>query len=305
METPRKIIRRSIFTFLQNYLFFTASPSLLILPFSIAILLSQSVLPFEIIEFRLSSLFDSAGFPPNSPFFSFLSLKLSETLSSSVLTLPFAISFFLFAKSSIIHALSDQKTSFSSTLSLHSPLLITHLWNSLLMISANSAAFSLFFLAFNLVPSTPNSTFFLTIGGAVLYSVIVANALMISNLALIVSGMENSSGYLAILKACVLIKGKASTALILALPLNLCLAATEALFQYRVSRNRNPCNSLLVFEGLLIGYLYSILLVLDTIVGCMFYNNCKSFLGTEEELYYYRIEIAEEAKDLKFQEITM
>lgn len=110
--------------------------------------------------------------------------------------------------------------------------------------------------------------------------------------------MDGCGGYLAILKACVLIGGRTSTALFLALPVNLALAGVEALFQYRVVRGYHLAekpNSSLALEGLFIAYLYSILLVLDTIVSCMFFKSCKmGCLIEHDDRYSYSIEIGEE-----------
>lgn len=83
---------------------------------------------------------------------------------------------------------------------------------------------------------------------------------------------------MAILKACVLIRGRTSTALSLALPLNFGLAAIEALFQFRVVRAFNVdgnFGSSMVFEGIFIAYLYSIVAVLDTVVSCLFFKSIK------------------------------
>jgi hypothetical protein len=71
---------------------------------------------------------------------------------------------------------------------------------------------------------------------AVVYSIILANVIIICNLALVISGMERFGGYLAILKACVMIRGRASTALSPTLAVNIALAGVEALFQYRIVR---------------------------------------------------------------------
>lgn len=109
---------------------------------------------------------------------------------------------------------------------------------------------------------------------------------------------RRTSGYLAILKACVLIRGRTSTALSLALPGNLLLAGVEALFQYRILRiYRHGRNFDLSMgsEGVLIAYLYSISVVLDTVVSCIFYKSCNtSCLMEQEGRYSYQIEIPEE-----------
>ncbi|XP_068654001.1 uncharacterized protein [Aristolochia californica] len=284
MEISRKTIRRSIHDFLRHYHHFT-SAALIIFPVSSAILLSQPFLSssplFRSIHSRLWSLFQSAGFPPTSPFFSLLNLKLSQTLSSSLFTLPLTLSFLLVAKSYIITTLSS--TPHSSCLHLYRPLLLTHVCNSFILFSANSTALSLLFLAFNsfeaLGITSTNFFLFLSAAGAVLYSIILANALVVCNLALIVAGMENCGGHRAILWSGVLIRERAATALSLTIPTNLTLAVVEALFQYRVVKAyyESPKFHLsFLCEATLIAYIYSLILVLDTVIGCTFYRSCIS-----------------------------
>ncbi|KAM4106985.1 hypothetical protein ACB094_04G107600 [Castanea mollissima] len=312
MAKTTKIIRKSIYTFLQNYHYFTSTAILFALPFSASILLSQAYVPFSsaallpAIHNRLSLLFDAAGFPP-SEFFSILNLKLSQTIFSSILTLPFTLTFLLITKAAIIQALNQNKPaltppSLSSVLTLYCPLLLTYICNSFFILAANATVFSLLFLAFNFLEgfsfSSPNFLLFLSAAGAVLYSIVLANAFIICNLALVLSGMERCGGYMAILKACVLIRGRASTALSLALPVNLALAAVEALFQYRVVRAYHfseKFGSPSALEGILIAYLYSISIVLDTVVNYMFCRSCKTGSWIEQEgRHSYWIEFAEE-----------
>lgn len=103
---------------------------------------------------------------------------------------------------------------------------------------------------------------------------------------------------MAILKACVLIRGRTSTALTLAVPVNLVLAAIEALFHYRVVRafhTGDVTSFPMASEGILIAFLYSTFVVLDTVVSCMFFKSCKTGSLVEQEgRHSYRIEIAEE-----------
>ncbi|KAM5570823.1 hypothetical protein ABKV19_011462 [Rosa sericea] len=292
MGKATKILRRSIHTFLQHYQHFTSIVALIAFPFSVSVLISQAIVPssstsslFPTIHNRLQSLFDAAGFPPSSQFFTILTQKLSQTISSSIFTLPFTLTFLLITKASIIQALNFHKNpSFSSALSLYPAILITHLCNSLLILSANATVFSLLFIAFNFLEGfgfsdSPKTLLFLSASGAVLYSIVLANALIICNMALVLSGTEKSGGYLTILKACLVIRGRTSTALFLALPVSLGLAAIEALFQYRVVRAyqfEGKLGSSMVLEGVFIAYLYSILVVLDTIVSFMFFKSCKT-----------------------------
>ncbi|XP_040987637.1 uncharacterized protein LOC121235354 [Juglans microcarpa x Juglans regia] len=290
-ETSSKIIRRSVYTFLQRYHYFTSTAALLAFPFSVSVLLSQAYVPssstlLPTIYNRLRTLFDAAGFPSSLEFFTVLNQKLSETIFSSILTLPFTLTFLLITKASIIQALKQNKPTFpptfSSVLTLYNPLLLTHFCNSLLILSVNATLFFLLFFAFNCFQgfgfSSPNFLLLLSAAGTVLYSIILANAIIVCNLAMVVSGIERCGGYMTILKACVLMRGRTSTALSLALPINMALAAVEALFQYRIVRAYHFAEKLgssMVFEGIFIAYLYSIFVVLDTIVNCMFFKSCK------------------------------
>ncbi|KAL1814775.1 hypothetical protein ACET3Z_017349 [Daucus carota] len=298
METTGKIIRSSIYIFLSNYHYFTIS-AILALPFSASVLLSQALIPSSTllppIQIRLQALLNAAGLPSSSEIFNIFSLKLSQTITSTVLVLPFTFSFLILAKASVIKALSQQKPSqikIFSFISILNPIFSTQIWTSLLILSANATSFSILTIAYNFLDlykllSTSTSIVLFSAAAALLYSIILANAFVISNLALVLSGMETKGGYISLLKACVLIKGRNSKAISLALPLNLALAAIEALFQYRavavLSSNGFP-NFSMTLECIVIAYLYSIFIVLDTIISCMFFKSCKTaFFGRRSE----------------------
>ncbi|KAL0692199.1 hypothetical protein Bca4012_059379 [Brassica carinata] len=290
MEDPSKIMRRSIHTFLQNYDRATTAAAL-VLPFSAALLLSQAFFSSSSsFHVRLNTLFNGAGISTSLDLFNMLSFKLSQTLSSSLLTLPFSLTFFLFSKAYVIKLLSDTHDSV-----YYLPLLKTHVCNSFLLLSVTSSAFALFLIA------SRNSYTIFSLASALIYSIILANATVISNLALVSSTSSSSSGgYTAILKACLLIRGRASTALALALPTNLGLAGVEALFQYRVVRSyykEDRDIALIAIEGTFIAYLYALFLVLDTIVNFLFYQSClknveDQKIGREDE-YSIKIQICE------------
>ncbi|KAL6013669.1 hypothetical protein ACLOJK_004167 [Asimina triloba] len=311
MEKPEKIIRRSVHMFLKKYNHFTWIAVFLLSPFSASVLLSQALpysLPLlQVIHSRLLLLFDAAGFPSSSQLFSILKLKLSQTITSSVLILPFTFFFLLSAKASIIQALQSTpllhgRVFISSVLQLYHSLLLTYVCNCIVIIAANASAFALSFLIFNCLDafgfSSPYILLLISATSGVLYSIILANAIVICNMAIVVSGMENCSGYTAILRACALIQGKAATAVALALPSNLGFAAIEALFMVRVVKAYQQFNQFslsLASEAVLIAYLYSIFVVLDTVMGCMFYKSCKS--GSQSSKFKYKIDSIEEKYD--------
>ncbi|XP_031491841.1 uncharacterized protein LOC116258681 [Nymphaea colorata] len=296
METTT-IVRRSVHLFLQHYQFFTTVAAFLFFPASASILLSVSSPSWDLISNlrpRIESLLEAGGFP-DSRLTSLLHLKLSQTVASFLTSFPFTVSFLLLAKACVIsHALRTGKASssglFCSLPSIWKKLLITYLTSVVFIFAANATAFSFLFLVFNVFDvldvSSPVNPTFLSCVGSTFYSVLLANTIIICNLATIVSGMEECSGIVAILRACILIKNRAATALSLALPVNLCLAAIESLFQYRVVRMLEVSHELplsVVWEVPLLIHMYSTVILLDTIAGCIFYNCSKSLYLSESK----------------------
>lgn len=147
---------------------------------------------------------------------------------------------------------------------------------------SNAVVFSLLFLFFNTFGAlnlTSNHVIFaLSALGVILYSIIVANTSVACNVAYVVAVVENRGGYMAILKSLVLLRGGTATAVAVSLPASIGTAAIEALFQFRVVRpfkiSGNLCTGGLC-EGLLIAYMYSMVVVVDTIVTCMVYKSFK------------------------------
>ncbi|KAL9155988.1 hypothetical protein ABFS82_09G042600 [Erythranthe guttata] len=307
----RAIMRRSIFTFLQNFHRFTAAPSLLLLPYAAATLLSHPLLSssyiFPIIHGRFTSIFLAAGFPPSSQLFSILNLKLSQTLLSSIFVSPFTLSFLLLSKSSVITSLQKFNSNNYSNkiITIFNRLFVTQICNSLVILSANATCFSLLVIAFNVsdlilgLSSHPRFVLLTSAIGAVVYSVVLANACVVCNLSLILSGLleknnnnkkkKNCCGFSSIVDACVVLMrggGGGGVALSLAVAMNMGMAAIEALFQYRVVRayyyyyrgDGGDVAALdwpVVLEAVVIAYMYGVVVVLDTIVGFVFLESCE------------------------------
>ncbi|EHA8592236.1 hypothetical protein COCNU_contig69378623G000010 [Cocos nucifera] len=308
-----KITRRSIHAFFQSYHSFASTAALLVFPVSAATLLSQSLSLssspiLRTISSRLRLLFDAAGFPA-SQFFSLLNFKLSQAILTFISTLPFTLIFLILAKASVIQIIKEvprrrlAPPPLSSLLHLYPSLLLTYLSNSLVILSANATIFSILLFAFNVADilhlSSNNSILVLSAASVILYSIVIANTMVACNLAMVISAMEHRGGHLSILKALVLIRGRTATGITLALPASLGMAAVEALFQYRVmrpyhlSRKFSPS---VIWEAFLITYIYSLLIVLDTIITCMFLKICESESGSYWNGYDYQTDGDPEAK---------
>lgn len=318
MEGTSKILRRSVHTFLRNYPYFTTISASLALPFSAFFLISQaffipsssssSLLLPQLLRNHFQALFRAAGFPTSSGFFTILSLKLSETVTSSIFTLPLTTTFLLIAKSSVIRLIAQVKANPSlpyslppDLLSAYTRLLRTYVCGYLVILSANATTFFILFLGFNCLEgfqlSAPEHSLLSPVVAAIVYSVIIANTFIICNLALVLSGIEKHGGSLAIIKAYLMLRGRRATALSVAVIGNFALAATEALFRYRVVAPYHASGSFslgILLEGCYIAYLYSVLIVLDTIVTCTFLRSCQvEDLINCEDKFYCQIQILE------------
>ncbi|XP_051115835.1 uncharacterized protein LOC127241002 [Andrographis paniculata] len=289
--TTLNIIRTSIFTLLKNFQFFSSSPSLVAVPFALAALLAPSLAPssrlFSLIHAHVTSLTLSAGVSRYSSQLSVaLDYKLTQIILSSLLVSPFALSFLVVSKSIVIRALQfsrpSRKNSPISWIVELKPLLITHLCNSLLVVSIHAVFFYFSVASFEFFRilgfSSIGARVFLGLGLAVAYVVVIANLHVVCGISLVISATERRGGFGGIVEAFVLTRQWMATALSLSVATNTALVAIEALFEYRVVRGYqhgtgpDPWMNL---EAILVAYLYAVLVVLDTVVGYVFLKRCK------------------------------
>ncbi|KAG2630219.1 uncharacterized protein LOC120699884 [Panicum virgatum] len=296
-----RVMRAAVSAFFGGYHCFSSVAALLALPFSAAVLASEAAAPsspaLRGAAARLRAVFAAAGFPP-SPFFALLEAKLAQTVFTFAATLPFALTFLLLAKACVAAMLRDDGDGAprpprrrrlaalppcGAVARAYPAVAATHLVNAFLMLTANAAVFSLLLLAFgaaDLLGLTSHPwTLALSAAGAIVYSLAVGVATVVCNLAVVVAATEpGCAGHAAVLRACVAIRGRVSTALALALPTNLGMAAAEALFGLRVIAQRRRAGRLapgVAGEAFSIAYIHAICVVLEIIVSCMFYRSCK------------------------------
>ncbi|XP_030466475.2 uncharacterized protein LOC115685537 [Syzygium oleosum] len=241
MEGAARIIRRSVHSFLKNIDSFNA-PVLLLLPYSASLLLSRSLFPAT----------------------NTTSLSLRQSLLRTIFSFVLALTFLAMAKSRVIQALANRHgSSLSSSFPLYRRLVKLQLLHTSLALAADAMA------------SVPHGFFssgrgnLLALTTRTVSYAIAANLSAVCDVALAVAGIENCSATEAIRKACSL-RRRESAALLIALPHYLCLAAVEALFRFRyrsVMEGRSGERPYLAMasEGVVIAWLYSVVVVLDTI----------------------------------------
>jgi hypothetical protein len=316
MGSAGKIVRTALHAFFRHYHPASSAASLLALPFSAAALLSRThpalLAPSHALSRRLRRVLVAAGFPPASQLLFLLSHRLSQRACAFLSTLPFSLSFLLLAKacavrfccpaSSSAPALFQQRcrqrqrgpeaaSSVREVVGSSYPAMArTQLVNCLALLLANAAVFAALLAAFNaaealhlLGPATGGrAVLALSAAGVIVYSVALANAAAVCNLATVVAAAEGRGGGRAMLKALLMLlrAGDAATAIAASLPASLALAAVEALFELRVMRpyaaSGGRVTAAMVLEGLLVAYIHAMICVLDTVITTMVYQSCRA-----------------------------
>eukprot|EP01018_Ginkgo_biloba_P035351 Gb_24690 [translate_table: standard] len=285
------IARESARVILQYSNFLIAITALVICPVSAAVILSRPILGGQnIAKFvvRIQVVASAAGFP-ETQFTKMIYLKLSETISSYIFCLPFIVTFSLIAKAAVTHTVACIYAGFDPLThrllrvlpNIWHRLLFTYTWICIIVLGSNAVVFLFLLLLFNVFGAlglSSNWVFFSALAGEFLYSVIFAHAIIVCNLATVVSVVEDSYGLDAIFRAKFLINGRTRIALLISLMTNLSSAFVEILFQHRVISIYSSSDdvSSVLWEGPLLVFIYSLVDLMDIVMNCVFYYTCKS-----------------------------
>ncbi|XP_035539421.1 uncharacterized protein LOC108986548 [Juglans regia] len=108
------------------------------------------------------------------------------------------------------------------------------------------------------------------------FSVIFANAIIICNIAIVISVLEDVSGPQAMLRSSVLIKGQTQVGLLIFLGSTIGMAFIEGLFEHRVKTLSYGDGSSRIWEGPLLVIMYSFMVLIDSMMSAVFYFSCRS-----------------------------
>lgn len=253
MERAARIIRRSIHGFLKNIGSFH-TPVLILLPYSASLLLYGCFFPAA----------------------KKASLSLPQSVFRAFLSFAPALTFLAVAKARVLQALTNRHdpSPLSSSFSLYRRLVKLQFLKTSLALAADAIAWA------------PHGSFsrdqgtLLALTSRTVSCAIAANLSAVCDVALAIVGIENCSASEAIRRACSL-RRRESAGLLIALPHYLCFAAVEALcrFRYRsvmegLSAERPYLG--MASEGLVIAWMYSVVVVLDTIACGLYVKSCES-----------------------------
>ncbi|XP_050229471.1 uncharacterized protein LOC126678620 [Mercurialis annua] len=249
MEKSSKVIRKSIYTLLKDFHYFNTNPVIILLPFSASFLLFQSIHQSNFFVLPTIYQFLDLNFHQLTCIFLFVSLAF--TLISSL----------IIAKTSIIRYLDDDH---------HKPNVSSFIYISITFLLLVALGFVEASLDFSL-----KNPIFVLATRIVLYTILM-NTMIICNLSLVIAVSDkdlNNSYFKAIRKACLLRKNTNYSTTLLAFPINFGVGAIQYLFRYRIVRDFyviGRVNLSMVLEGVLISYMFSVVIVVDTIVCCLF-----------------------------------
>ncbi|GMP59949.1 hypothetical protein CsSME_00023021 [Camellia sinensis var. sinensis] len=208
---------------------------------------------------------------------------LSKILVHIMICLPSTITFSLLGRAATIHAVSDSYTGINlngrriltrSGLAWIK-LLHTSFWEFLTVLGLFGVlVFGLAILPKVLFACGICSKAFGFWGAlgflGVPFCVAFAHVMVVGNLARVLSVLEGECfGLESLMKARSIMKGRGQTALVMTLLSNVGFRLVECLFEFRV------CRGMRLWEGPMLVSMYSLVLVLDTVMNVVFYYTCK------------------------------
>ncbi|CAN4122137.1 unnamed protein product [Withania somnifera] len=243
--------------------------------FSIATLLifDQSVV--KALNIRLLLLAKSSGLPLK-PFIKQCCQKLSEMVISAV------------SKAAIVYSVgctySRKNLDFRKfciiVTNIWKRIVVTYLWVCMVI----TGCVTLFLLllvvvssAFSVIGFPPDLLLYPEMIVGIIFSIILANVMIICNIAIVISVLEDDSGSEALLRSSSLIKGQTQVGLLIFLGSTIGMAFVEGLFKHRVKILSYGDGSSRIWEGPLLVIMNSFVMLIDSMMSTVFYFSCKSY----------------------------
>ncbi|PSS13474.1 GATA zinc finger domain-containing protein [Actinidia chinensis var. chinensis] len=284
-----EILRETVRILRYNLIGFVGIVGLLICPV-LAILLSNVLVDQSIVKrltIRLLLVAKSSGLPLR-PFIKQSCHKFSEMAMSSAVCFPLYITLSLLSKAAVVYSVDctysrkkfDASKFYVIVTRIWRRLVSTYLWVCgvivgcltlfLVLLVAVSSLFSVIGFASDLIVYSA-----MIVG--LIFSVMFANAIIICNIAIVISVLENVSGPQALLRSSLLIRGQTQVGLLIFLGSTIGMAFVEGLFEHRVKTLSYGDGSSRIWEGPLLVLMYSFLVLIDSMMSAVFYFSCRFY----------------------------
>ncbi|XP_059316002.1 uncharacterized protein LOC132066816 [Lycium ferocissimum] len=284
-----EIVRETVRILWYNPICFLSIAALFICPVS-TVLLSNVLVDQSIVKkltFRLLLLAKSSGLPLK-PFIRQSCQKFSEMVISAVMCFPLYVTLLLLSKAAIVYSVDctysrknfDYKKFYIIVTKIWKRIVVTYLW--VCMVIASCLTLFLVLLvavssAFSVMGFPSDLILYPAMIVGMIFSMILANAMIICNIAIVISVLEDDSGPDALLRSSSLIKGQTQVGLLIFLGSTIGMAFVEGLFEHRVKILSYGDGSSRIWEGPLLVIMYSFVMLIDSMMSTVFYFSCKSF----------------------------
>ncbi|KAA8529384.1 hypothetical protein F0562_033817 [Nyssa sinensis] len=284
-----EILRETVRILRYDSMSLMAIGALLICPVS-AVLLSNVLVDQSIVKrltIRLLLVAKSGGLPLR-PFIKQSCQKFSEMALSAAMCFPLYITLSLLSKAAIVYTVDctysrkkfDSSKFYVIVTKIWRRLAWTYLWACMVIVGcltlflvllvAVSSLFSILGFPSDLVVYPAMMVGFV-------FSIIFANSIIICNIAIVISVLEDVSGPQALLRSVLLIRGQTQVGLLIFLGSTIGMAFVEGLFEHRVKTLSYGDGSSRIWEGPLLVLMYSFVVLIDSMMSAVFYFSCRSF----------------------------
>ncbi|KAF5751524.1 hypothetical protein HS088_TW02G00538 [Tripterygium wilfordii] len=288
-KTALEVLRETVRILRYNAAGFMLTAVVLICPVS-AIFLSNLLVDQSIVKkltIRLMLVAKSSGFPMK-PFIKQCCHRFSEMIVSSAICFPFFITLSLLSKAAVVYSVdstySKKRVDFSKLYvilrKIWRRLVLTYVWVCMVSVGCITS-FSVLLVVVcstvSVIGFSPDLLVYVAVMLGLVFSVVLANAIIICNTAIVISVLEDVSGPQALLRAGILIKGQTQVGLLIFLGSTIGMTFVEGLFEHRVKTLSYGDGSSRIWEGPLLVMMYSFVVLIDLMMSAVFYFSCRSY----------------------------
>ncbi|OVA08828.1 hypothetical protein BVC80_8803g22 [Macleaya cordata] len=283
-----EILRETIRILRYNSSAFMVILALLICPVS-AVVLSNFLIDEPMVKklsIKLLLVAQSSGLPLQ-PVIKQLCHRLSEMALSIAFSFPVYITLSLLSKAATVYSVDctylrkkfDTAKFFAFVIKIWKRLVWTYLWVCMVIVGC-IALFLVLVIAicniFSLLGFPSYLIIYPLIVVGLAFAVIFASAIIICNLSIVISVLEDVSGIQALLRSGVLIQGQIQVGLLIFFGSTIGMAFVEGLYEHRVKTVSYGDGSSRLWEGPLLVIMYSFVVLIDSMMSAVFYFTCRS-----------------------------
>lgn len=288
-KSALEILRETVRILRYNLSGFLAIAAVLICPVS-AVLLSNVLVDQQLVKritIRLLLVVKSSGLPLR-PFVRQSCQKFSEMAVSTAMCFPLFITLLLMSKAAVVYSVDctysrkkfDASKCYVIITKLWKRIVLTYLWVCTVIVGCLTLFLVLLVgvsSLLSLIGFSADMNVYCAIIIGILFSVCLANAIIIGDIAIVISVLEDVSGPQALLRSSVLIRGQTQVGLLIFLGSTIGTSFVEGLFEHRVKTLSYGDGSSRIWEGPLLVVMYSFVVLIDAMMSTVFYFSCKSY----------------------------